>query len=1247
MVVSSPAESSSWPYYTDFILNLSAVPTPYLHSVTFNLYENSAEQQPVADAEISITGFQTDLKLNTNVFGQVKQNLYEYEYQVFIYKKDYETIEFTFNPVSDTIVDIPMNDIIWTPHSLSVETDGYLPGQAFFDWIAKPQGEPWEEGFEFDYPPIGWDTIVTNNGQVLEPGYDWKYTWQKYGTVYFLDLTVEPVEGDFQAFVHWDVEPQDEWLISKEFEAPAGNLEFWYNGKNGSNFSDYYVKVSTDGGETWFELWNASDLPNGRNNYDFPVILDLQPWAGQNIRIAWHAYSPLYGLEGAWLIDKISVGEMRINVEDLKYLSKTERPAGESISGTIPSIRGGADLPRVTFEDMNYNFNNTRANEGFSIYLDDMETPVATGIEESEFMFIGLASGDYLAGVQAVFSTGQSEIVTIPFNNPVSGVEYNVDFSVQDEGGVPVNDANIEVLYAGQLLHTLTTNNGAASVQLFSGDYDFVVAKENFKTYYGEFSVINTAVSVSVMLEEGYQTTFLVKNTEDQPIQGATVQVDGSVMITAADGSALIELVPGEYPFTVTHPAYDVVLSTITVNAVQSVNVVMNDLTCEAPENLNAHLWQDNVILQWEAPEPGMNGEWLHWDGNHSNNSIGTGGAIDFDVAQRFTPLDVRPYSGNFLTRILFVPREASCVYSVRVWVGGNANGPGALVVDQVVVNPVIGKWNEIFLHTPVFIDDSKELWIGFRNNTSQGYPAGVDAGPANDGKGNMIKLPLNNWQTLLQVNPNLDYNWSVRAFMQEPDGRTVALLPALEDEERGDFNGVFNVTDNLFDWTLSEPKVLLGYNAYRNDEMINTEIITDPGYIDQNTPSGMLNYNVTALWSNGCESDFSNTATINKMTQQFSFNQGWNSMSAFVTPYNPEIIELLSPVVDKLIIMQNLTGNFWPAQGINTLVDFDNTSGYVLKFTEDADFVMAGSEMASNEVMLEEGWNYLPALSQCDVDILSLLGDQIDNFIIIHELIGVKVFWPEMGVYSLTHLKPGSAYAVKTSNPVLLEFPECDSKTMLEPVKSVNMMNTIWGKMVMTPFTQPVVFRAGSMDQFVEGDLIGAFGTNDNLSGFMEINGVSDNQSLMLFGNSITNSGENGLIEGEHISYRLYRTSTGEEFDLEVEYDHTMNATGNFHCGSFAAVINASLNVAGIGETISAVFSMYPNPANEMVNFSYAGAADEQIALVIYNAKGQAVASERFRQNLQLNTASLDAGVYYVKISIQTNTEVRKLIIK
>ena len=1249
LTVSSPKATSSYPGYSPFVLNLVATPTPNKYSVTFNLFEDSPEQSPVADARINITGFQTNLSLKTGMNGQVKQDLYEIEYHVYIYKQDYAVHDFIFYPTSDTIVDIPMNDLIWTPYGLDVQTAGLYPGQARFTWNEKPAGEPWTQGFEQNYPPTGWDTIVTNHGQVDEPGIDWKFTWQKYGVVNFSNISVAPLEGNYQAFIMWGTDLQDEWLISQEFESPAGELEFWYFGTNGLPPGNgyYRVNVSTDDGATWMTIWQANDLPYGKNHYDYPAVVDLQPFAGQNIRLAWQAVAE-YGLGAAWLIDKITVGDIRIDEAELFHISKAAKTTEPQADAVIASARYQETPPDVTFEDMNYNLSATRTNQGFSVYLDDMVNPVAQGVQEPEFLFIGLDAGNYVAGVQAVTTTGQSEIVTIPFNNPTSGIGYIVRFMVRNVSGVSLSGAQIKISYAGNVVKTLQTFNGIATATLYPGDYDFTVSKEGYKTFYDQFSLTNAAKYINAVLEVGYPVQFVVKNENNQPIAGATVYFDGTAKTTSTAGTTTFEVTPGSYPYSVTHPLYDRVLSSLEVNQTGiTQNVVMPGITCEAPNNLSAQIINSTAALSWQRPNIGNDGTWIHWDREFGNNSIGTGSAIDFDVAQRFDVEDLRPHSRKFLTRIWFHAFTATCEYSVRVWTGGDVNGPQNLVVDQIVSNPVIGQWNEVFLITPVPIDDTQELWFGLRCNTTSGYPASIDVGPATNGKGNMIRLPGNDWQTLISVNPDLNYNWSVRGLVETMDWRFPELT-ALPDDHSGHWSGELSITNNQPDRSLYSPRVLLGYNVYRDDARINDELVPYSGYTDMNLPLGEVSYNVTSVWSNGCESEYSNTAVISNACQQFNFAKGWNSMSAFVVPENPDPEILFSPVSGDLIFMQSLSGFYWPTQGINTIGNFDNNSGYAIKFARARSMEICGTQFADRQIQLAAGWHYLPVLSECEVNVLNLFAGVVDDIAIVQDLTGTGVFWPEMNVYALENLIPGRAYKIKVKNPITLTFPDCNGKTSASKSTASESMSSIWGTLNPTPFAQHVAFGISGNDQIEPGDVIGVYGQNGEFYGFHQIGESGARFAITVFGNDPTTGLQDGFAENEQLSFQLFRASTGEYFEMEVSFDPSFgNATGSYQSNTLSLVDDFKLSATGITPAEARNFQLYPNPASGKITVVMPASEGEAGTIEILNIKGELMLSQKFSGKQTLDVSQLSPGIYVVRGYADQFNSFRKLVIR
>lgn len=405
--------------WIDFEFNLSAETAPEVYEIGIKVVEDSTEEMPLEGANILLVGEHYNEEGNSDQNGEVVFDLHGGNYSIQVSAGGYFPVQQEVLIEEDKEIVIRMQEPIWDPSELAINTEEYDPGEAFFTWSPHPTGNPWEESFEDIFPPSGWSQIVTNDGG-LDPdadGADWLFTWQKYGVVGFVDGAVEPIEGEYQAFVHWSWDMQDEWLISHEFTAPAEDLVFWYYGRNGSNNQDFFVKISTDNGETWEPIWNASDLPWGTNHYDYPAVIDLSLYGDQDIRLAWNAYAE-YGLDGAFLIDDISVGDMRLRVEDLKYVSKS-RPTGFDSEQTgetaLAFNRDGKAPPAVQWEDMEYTALSSRYFIGFNIYLDDLNAPITAGIEDSYYLFTQLGEGEYTAGVEAVYSTGVSNIITLDF----------------------------------------------------------------------------------------------------------------------------------------------------------------------------------------------------------------------------------------------------------------------------------------------------------------------------------------------------------------------------------------------------------------------------------------------------------------------------------------------------------------------------------------------------------------------------------------------------------------------------------------------------------------------------------------------------------------------------------------------------------------------------------------------------------------------------------------------------------------
>ncbi len=257
------------------------------------------------------------------------------------------------------------------------------------------------------------------------------------------------------------------------------------------------------------------------------------------------------------------------------------------------------------------------------------------------------------------------------------------------------------------------------------------------------------------------------------------------------------------------------------------------------PQNLTATVVNEvDVELTWQEPT-GQPGE-MRWDDGVNYNGVGSNSASTFDVAIRFDTDDLSAFNGLTLTEVSFYPRYQDSDYSIRVWTGGSVNGTsansGTLVLSQDVDNVIASMWNTVVLDEPVAISSDEELWFGYHIDTTGGYPAGCDEGPAVAWKGDLIKM--SNWASLSTTYTNLDYNWNIVGLAE--NGRMLTQ----------------GATRNQRDLT--------GYRIYRDGVLVheiydtNTRTWTDEGLDD-----GEYVYTATAVYNGTEESVHSNVAIV------------------------------------------------------------------------------------------------------------------------------------------------------------------------------------------------------------------------------------------------------------------------------------------------------------------------------------------------------------------------------------------------
>lgn len=127
---------------------------------------------------------------------------------------------------------------------------------------------------------------------------------------------------------------------------------------------------------------------------------------------------------------------------------------------------------------------------GFTVYLDGVEAD--SDITGTDYLFTDLMEGEYTAGVQAVYTTGVSEIVTIDF--VIESALFTVTFHIEDEAGNAINDA---IVIFGEVEY----NAGVYEItDVEPGVYDYTLKKDGYLDAEGQTEIVDEDVVVVEVL---------------------------------------------------------------------------------------------------------------------------------------------------------------------------------------------------------------------------------------------------------------------------------------------------------------------------------------------------------------------------------------------------------------------------------------------------------------------------------------------------------------------------------------------------------------------------------------------------------------------------------------------------------------------------------------------------------------------------------------------------------------------------
>ncbi|NCA86550.1 MAG: T9SS type A sorting domain-containing protein [Clostridia bacterium] len=382
-----------------------------------------------------------------------------------------------------------------------------------------------------------------------------------------------------------------------------------------------------------------------------------------------------------------------------------------------------------------------------------------------------------------------------------------------------------------------------------------------------------------------------------------------------------------------------------------------------------------------------------------------------------------------------------------------------------------------------------------------------------------------------------------------------------------------------------------------------------------------------------------------------FQIPQGWSGISSVYYMYQ-SVSDIFAPHSDDLVIISSMDGFYYPGQNVNTLGRWDNSPGYKIKAQNAINFDFPGWSRQPSTLSLPAGWSFLPAWSDCAVSIEDLFDAAGTQPVIVKEIAGSGVYWPNKSVYSLSELNPGKAYLVLMNNQTTIDFPECALNSSGVSQVSASVNTTTWDTPVPTGNShlihvpQNLILHAG----LVAGDYIGAFDASGACFGIAQITGLQDH-ALTAFSDDALTAAKDGFEEGEQISLKAFYTKTGQSDMLDVVFDLQMPNQQYFAADGLSSVILKSTGISSNFSGTQSNFVLSPNPTSGVIHLQ-SSVEDEIMQVKVFDNQGRQLYESGnltigASQPARFDFSGFPSGFYTMKIVSSKAVFEEKFVIK
>ncbi len=615
-------------------------------------------------------------------------------------------------------------------------------------------------------------------------------------------------------------------------------------------------------------------------------------------------------------------------------------------------------------------------------------------------------------------------------------------------------------------------------------------------------------------------------------------------------------------------------------------------------------------------PTPGINHTdetvTIHYDGDNAN-SVGLTSGGTLQVGAMFPASMTDGYIGMEITEVDVFIGDVVTQATLMIYGHGAPDAPGALLAQQNF-NPSADVWTTIVLTDPIMISGG-DIWVTYSCTHDAGlYPAGGDAGPPVT-NGDWFKSGAS-WVPMHVANPALLLNWNIRAIADgNPMDAWLSIDPVYGEIITGETNDVDVMFDasGLTNGTYTAEIIIMSNDPAMPTKTVPVTMTVSGMQLDPptNLESEVIGNDVSLTWTApgpppAFYEDFEGTyPPTGWLKLSPDGGTGWEALAVGTTPLPGWTGGEATACPDGGTWQAYCT---WTTGGATSNDQWLITPQQTVGSNSVLEFYMVYYESSyADHVEIR-----ISTTSQNQTSAFNVVVDQIDFNA------SSSTEW-QLYSYDLTdYVDPGTDVYIAFRENIADNFNDGSAISIDNVYVGAPMKHAVAGTIV--PSNSNISKGSNQKDlNYVHVPSVHVVAERGLLGYNVYRNNVKINSSLV----TVTEYLDSDLWGG---TYTWYVTAV---------YDEGESGPSN----------TVTEVIVGIDETSNSNISIYPNPANGLVNIESPSTIN---SIRMMNYTGQMVYQSTTPVNqVRINTADMPAGVYFLMIETGEGMINQKLVVK